>query len=80
MLNEVHLQKCLGCEGGELYGSEESVGLYKGLLSFVIVGLKGSVPYIVKSLPETKVEADWMKDEILACVKILHDCWLWCVR
>ena len=33
----------------------------------MIVGWKESIPYIVKSLLET----DWLKDEILACIKML---------
>ena len=40
----------------------------------MIFGLKESISYIVKSLPETKIEAYWLKDKILACVKIFHYC------
>ena len=46
---------------------------YKGLLSFMIIVLKESIPYIMKSFPETKVTTDWLKDEIiLACIKVLR--------
>ena len=40
----------------------------------MIAGLKASIPYIVKCLSETNVEVDWLKDKILAFIKILYDC------
>ena len=33
--------------------------LYKGLLSFTIVGLKENVPYIIKSAPERNTDGKW---------------------
>ena len=45
----------------------------KGLLSFIIIVLIESIPYIMKFFPETKVAADWLKDEIiLPCIKVLQ--------
>lgn len=44
--------KCLGYAGSQFYGRNESVELYKRLLNFMI---KERIPYIVKSIPETKI-------------------------
>ena len=38
--------------GGEIIGAKENSVLYKGLLSFITVGLKENVPYIIKSVPD----------------------------
>ena len=74
MFVEIYRQNCLKPPVGELYGSNEMLELQKGLLSLTIVGLTESIPYVVKSLPETKVEVYCLKDEILAWIKILHYC------
>ena len=36
----------------EIIGTNENNELYKGLLSFMIVGLKENVPYIINSVPD----------------------------
>ena len=46
MFDEMSLQKCEECSGGEIIGANENNELYKALLSFMIVGLKENVPYI----------------------------------
>lgn len=51
----------------ELYDNNEGGELYKGLLSFM---LEESIICIAKSILETKIQADWLKDEILAFIKI----------
>ena len=37
---------------GEIIGANENNEMYKGLLSFMSVGLKERVPYIIKSVPD----------------------------
>ena len=39
MFDEMYLQKCEEYCGGEIIGANENNELYKGLLSFTIVGL-----------------------------------------
>ena len=45
--------------------------LYRRLVCFMIVGLKNSIPYVIKSSPETKIYADWLKEELIDCLGIL---------
>lgn len=42
----------------------------------MMVGLIESIPYIVKSPLETKIEVDWLKGAILVCIKILQNYWV----
>ena len=37
----------------------------------MIVGLKGSVPYVIKFSPQTGINDDWLKNEVLECLDIL---------
>ena len=46
MFDEMYLQKCEEYSAGEIIGANENNELYKGLLSFMIVGLKENVPYV----------------------------------
>ena len=49
LFKEMYLQKCEEYFGGDLIGCGEDGNLYKGLVCFMIVGLKDSVLYVIKS-------------------------------
>ena len=72
MIDEMYLQKSEEYYGGEIVGCDDEGKLYKGLVGFMIVGLKQSIPYIIKSIPETKIEGEWLKEEILKSIETLH--------
>ena len=40
----------------------------------MITGIKQNTPSIIKSLPEREIHADWLKNEIIGCLKVLIDC------
>ena len=40
----------------------------------MIVGLKGSIPYVIKSSPETNIDANWLKTKLLDSLEILSNC------
>ena len=67
MIAELYLQKSEEYHGGEIVGCDEEGKLYKDL-----VGLKKSIPYIIKSIPGTKFEGEWLKEEILKSIETLH--------
>ena len=71
MFDEMYLEKCEGYFAEDLEGCNSEGELYKGLVCFMIVGLKNSIPYVIKSSPETKINADWLKKEITDCLRIL---------
>ena len=74
MFDEMYLQKCEKYSGGEVYGADENNELYKGLVCFMIDGMKESVPYVIKSIPEIKINGGWLKEQILDCLNTLKSC------
>ena len=37
----------------------------------MIVGLKGNVPYIIKSVPKWNIDGEWIKEQILDSSELL---------
>ena len=74
MFEEIYLRKCEEYCGGEIIAANENNELYKGLLSFMIVGLKENVPYIIRSIPERNTDDKWIKKQILDSLKTLKNC------
>ena len=71
LFDEMYLQKCEEYFGGELIGSDENGELYKETVCFMIVGLKESIPYMVKSSLEITINAAWLRDELFECLDFL---------
>ena len=46
--------------------------IHKGMLCFMIVGLKSNVPFMIKALPETENNGNFLHDNLLECMHILH--------
>jgi len=73
IFDEVHLQKCEEFVGGTTIGANNNGDLFKGAVCFMIVGLKSNVPYIVKTCPETEINGEWLKNELLDCLTTLQE-------
>ena len=73
IFDEMFPDKCEEYSGGENFGADKDGELYKGIMSFMIVGLKNNVPYVVKTCPEKGIVGDWVKKELLACLKVLQE-------
>ena len=43
--------------GGKFYGKDEHGEFYNGIVVFMVVGLRKSIPHVIKTLPETKISA-----------------------
>ena len=71
MFHKMYLQKCEEYFAGDLVGCNSEGELYKGLVCFMIVGLKNSIPHVIKLSPETKINGDWLKEELIDCLGIL---------
>ena len=52
MVDEMHLQKCIQYAGGQYIGADSNENFYKGIIVFMVQGLKESVPIVVKASPE----------------------------
>ena len=66
MADEMYLQTGSQYHGGEYVGADEEGNLYKG-----IVGLKKSIPYIIKASPEVTINGSWLTTKICSCISSL---------
>ena len=71
MVDEMYLQKGTSYQGGDYIGEDETGDLYKGIACFMIVGLKDSIPYVIKAVPETTITGTWLADQISASIESL---------
>ena len=51
MVDEMYLQKATQYHSGEYVGADEDGNLCKGIVAFMIAGLKESIPYVVQAIP-----------------------------
>ena len=74
LFDDMYLQKCYEYFGGELIGFDKNGQLYKGIVCFMIVWFEESIGYVIKSSPETTINATWLRDELFECLDILYQC------
>ena len=74
MADEMYVQKGIQFAGGEYVGADEDGNLYTGVVVFMIVGMKESIPDVVKAFPETAISGSWLSDQINECIDTLADC------
>ena len=74
IFDEMYLQKRQEYFWGEMIGCDDEGELYKGIVCFMIVGLKESIPYVINSSPETNNDTNWLKTELLDSLEILSNC------
>ena len=67
MIHEMYLQKAKQYHSGGYVGADEDCNLCKGIVAFMIVGLKESVPYIVQSIPEINFDGEWLANKMASC-------------
>ena len=62
LTDEMYLQKELQFQQGKLIGCDENGNLLKRIMTVVIVGVRKNVPFVVKAVPESKIEGKWLSD------------------
>ena len=60
MVDEMYLQKATQYQGGEYVGVDKEGNLFKGIVVFMIVGLKESISYVIQALPEITFNGKWL--------------------
>ena len=73
MFDEIYIQKSEEYQGGESFGADEDGGLYKGMLCFMIHGLKSNIPYVIHSVPEIKISGELIEKEAMYCIETLQE-------
>ena len=79
MVDEMFLQKAGQYQAGEYVGANEEVNLYKGIVAFMVVGLKQSIPFAVKAIPEVTFNGQWLCHKIASNIENLGNAGF-CVR
>ena len=64
IFDEMYLQKSQEYFWREMIGCDDERELHKSIVCFMIVGLKESISYVIKSSPETNIDANWLKTEL----------------
>ena len=73
MADEMYLRKKVQYSGGEYVGANKDGNLYKGIVVFMVCGLKKTLPIVVKASPETKLNGTWMSEQLEECVCTLAE-------
>ena len=72
LLDEVHLQKDSEYQDARLVGAENEGNLYKGVMTLIINSLKKAIPFVIKAIPEIKIEREWLSEHIDNCITSLN--------
>ena len=59
MIDEMYLQKSAQYQSGEYVGVDE-----EGIITFMVVGLKQSIPFVVQAIPEVIFNGHWLVEKI----------------
>ena len=73
IFDEIYLQKCEEYFGGETFGVDENGDIFKGMLCFMLVGLKSNTPFIIKCVPEREVNGDFVMNNLKECLQCLYE-------
>ena len=71
LVDEMYLKKTAQFCRGNFIGCDEDGEFYKGIIVFMIQGLKRSVPLVVKGVPVTALNGEWLAGEMASCVSTL---------
>ena len=71
MVDEMYPQKAAQYQNGEYLGMSDDGDLFKGILVFMIVGLKESVPYVIKPIPEVQYSGQLLATKTAECINSL---------
>ena len=71
MADEIYLQKYTQFHGDEYIGVDVEGNLYKGVVGFIIQGLKKSISFVIKALPEIRNTGGWLTQHISECISCL---------
>ena len=78
-VDEMYLQKEESYQAGTTVGANENNVLYKGIVAFMVQGLRDNIPYVVQAIPEVTFDGKWLSKKIDENLKTLTDAGF-CVR
>ena len=69
----MYVQKEVQFQQGKLIGCDDNGDLFKGIIAFMIVGVWKNVPFVVKAVPESKIEGKWLSGQTIETIQSLHE-------
>ena len=66
--DETYLKKKVLYSAGKYVGADSDGNMYKGVVVFILQGLKQSVPVVVKACPKTEISGRWLAEKLSECV------------
>ena len=66
--DEMYLRKCAEFHGSEFIDANENGNLSKGIVVFMIAGLKNSLSLVVCASPEISINGEWQSTEFSKCI------------
>ena len=72
LMDEMYLQKSCEYSRGEFVGKNEDGDFYNGIMVFMIVSLKKSIPFVIMSCPKTKINGKWIFSQIIESIETLN--------
>ena len=60
----MYLQKSAQYHSREYVGVDEERNLYKEIVAFMVVGLKQSIPFVVRTTPEVTFNGQWLAEKL----------------
>ena len=73
-LDEIYIQKDAEYNGGRMIGTDADGKMFKGVVAFMINGLKNAIPFVVKAIPELKITGKWIAEHLEEVIGSLHKC------
>ena len=66
--DEMYLKKKVQYSAGKYVGADSDGSMYKGVVVFMLQGLRQPVPVVVKACPETEISGRWLAEKLSECV------------
>ena len=72
IFDEIYLQKCKEYIGGQTFGEDKDGNLYKGMMTFMIIGIGKNIHHVLHATPENRIDGSLLVEEILRCIHWLQ--------
>ena len=59
-------------QDGQFVGADNEVNLFKGVMTFMTNSLKKYIPFVIKAIPEIKIEGKWLSEHLDNCITSLN--------
>ena len=72
LIDEMYLQKGVQYHGGSLIGADDDGNFYSGIVVFMVVSLKESIPFVIKAYPGFQISGSLISSHIEETLETLH--------